>query len=210
VQILVDDQVVAIARVGNNGAWSANVPLGDPGQYLVSVRTMANGVVGNAVATPLSVSVPMPLPTATATSAPVALELRSPNDGESGTGERLFEWVTTYTPAEGEGFELVFWPPEGNAMANGFGLAAPTNDTRLNLDLSKLDDTLGTTFEPGPYNWGILLVRREPYERLRLLSAPRTFIYYRASDNDSSGGTSGGGGGQNSGEGEGSQSSGEP
>jgi hypothetical protein len=205
VEVLVNNQVASTAQVAGNGLWSVTTLLGDPGQYRISVRGLVNGAVVNAVAAPLNVAVAVPIPTATPTAPPIAFQLVNPADGENGTGSRTFEWQSSYTPAEGEGFELVFWPPERDAMSAGFGLASPTNDTRLNLNLDKLDDILGTTFEPGPYNWGILLVRREPYERLRLLSEPRTFMYYRANDS----GSSGGGDGRPPSSGEGEQSSGE-
>ena len=74
----------------------------------------------------------------------------------------------------------------------------------FNFDyLAKLDDTLGTKFEPGDYYWGILLVQRDPYTRLRLLSEPRLFHYFRAGGGggSSNGGGNNGNGGENSGEG---------
>jgi hypothetical protein len=203
---LVNDAVVTTVGVSNNGIWSATAPLGEPGQYRVSVRAVVDDTIVDAATAPVSVAVPVSLPTATPTSVSVALQLIAPSEGDSGTAERAFEWDTSYVPAEDEGFELIFWPIGQDPMRGGFGLAAPTNDIRINVNLTKLDDILGTRLEPGQYNWGILLVRREPYERLRLLGGPRRFNYFRAGDNSSSGG---GGGGQNSGEGNGGESSGE-
>jgi hypothetical protein len=201
VQILVNSQVAGSTAVGSNGNWTATVPLGEPGQYRITVRAVVNDTIVNSANAPVNVAVPAPLPTPTPTIPSVALELVSPNDGDSGTAERIFEWATSYVPREGEGFELVFWLPGQNPMTAGFGLAAPTADLRIRVNLTKLDDVLGPRLEPGAYQWGVLLVQREPYTRLRLLGEPRTFHYFRAGDSGSSGGGGqGSGGGESSGE----------
>lgn len=206
IQVLVDNQVVASTIVRNNGQWTATAPLDQPGQHRVTVRAVVNGAIINAASAPAIVDVPIPLPTATPTSVPVVLRLLIPSDGETGTGTRTFEWETDYIPAEGEKFELVFWRPDLDPLTSGYGMAEPTTDYRLNLNLSALDDTLGERFEPGPHYWGILLVRTNPYQRLRLLGEPHMFTYYRASDGGSS---SGGRDGGSSGEGSSGESSGE-
>jgi hypothetical protein len=200
IQILVNDEAVASTVVRPNGSWAAAIPLDQPGQYNVSVQGTIGGQVVNAATAPVVVTVPEPLPTSTPTAPPITLALARPNDGERGTGEYTFEWSSTYTPAPGEGFELVFWPVGQDPLGTGFGLASPTTNSRVNVNLTALDDVL-SQLEPGPYNWGILLVRTEPYERLRLLAGPRTFTYYR-SGGDSGDSDGGGDGGQTSGEGD--------
>jgi hypothetical protein len=202
---LVNNQVAASAVVGNNGQWTATAQLEQPGDYRVTVRAVVNGATVNAASAPVTINVPIPLPTATPTPVPVVLRLVAPADGELGTGSRAFEWQTDYAPAEGEGFELIFWRLDQDPLINGFGMAAPTTEQRLNLNLSRLDDTLGERFDPGPHYWGILLVRTDPYQRLRLLGEPRIFNYQRSGDGGSSGardnGSSGGGSsGESSGE----------
>ena len=115
--------------------------------------------------------------------------LVSPGEGHRGGGTQRFEWSTTVTPGENQGFELVFWREGQTAMANGFGLAAPTTGTVVNVDLDVLDSRLGELLEPGPYLWGVLLVQVDPYERLTSLGPTRHFEFNRSS---SGGGSSGG------------------
>lgn len=138
-----------------------------------------------------------PLPTATNTPVTGSIQPILPNDGDSANGgQRTFEWSANFTPAEGYAFELVFWKPGQTAMANGFGLAAPTTGLNVTLDLERLDDQLGDTFDAGEYQWGVLLVRTTPsYERVQYLGGGWRFIYYR-----SGGGGDPGSGGPSSGE----------
>ena len=198
VQLLVNNQVVASTVVGNNGMWRAEVPVGAPGTYQVTVRGLNNGTTVGMAGSPLALNVAQPLPTATPTITEFALV--APLHGSADSGVVPFEWTTTYEPKEGEGFEVIFWPIGGDPMVQGFGLAAPTTNHRVNLDLVALDDVLGTTLEPGEYQWGILLVETEPYSRLRLLSEPRLFHYTRVSEGSSSSNGSPNTGGQTSGE----------
>lgn len=81
---------------------------------------------------------------------------------------------------------MVFWPTDRGAMSNGFGMAAPTSNTTIGVDLTALDSTLHALFEPGTYYWGVLLVQVSPYERLGLVSDYRTFNYVRAADGSGS------------------------
>lgn len=198
VQLLVNNQVVTSAVVGPSGAWQAEVPVGAPGTYQLAVRGLVNGSAVSMAGSPLALNVSQPLPTPTPTIA--AFALVTPLDGSSGGGVVSFEWSTTYEPGEGEGFEVIFWPVGGDPLLQGFGLAAPTTSHRVSLDLTALDDVLGTTLEPGEYQWGILLVSTEPYTRLRLLSEARLFHYTRVNEGSSSSGGGSSTGGQTSGE----------
>lgn len=198
VQLLVNNQVVASTVVGNNGAWQAQVPIGAPGSYQLTVQGIINGAAVNMAGSPLALNVAQPLPTPTPTIGMFALV--APMDGNAGSGVVPFEWTTTYEPGADEGFEVIFWPVGGDPLLQGFGLAAPTTNHRVNLDLTALDDALGATLEPGTYQWGVLLVRTEPYTRLRLLGEPRLFNYTRANPGSSSSGGGSSTGGQTSGE----------
>lgn len=189
--------MVGSTIVPANGRWFTTAPLAQPGQYRFNVRSVVNGVAVAAATAPVVVTLPTLVPPPTPTPVAVALELLSPANGESGNSDRIFSWQTSYAPAEGEAFELVFWPLDTDPLRAGFGMAAPTTGNQVRLDLPALDDMLGTMFEPGQYNWGILLVRTSPYERLRLLGEPHTFRYYRPGGDSSSSD----GGGQTSGEG---------
>jgi hypothetical protein len=218
-QVLVNNRVITQATVGNNGIWSAQIMLSQPGQYTISVRgVLDDGVLLVSSVESVTVVVPTPAPTTATpttpapptvtptTSAPTAtplliptpvpnsLELVEPGDGDSGSGERRFVWRTEFAPPEGQAFELVFWRPGENPIVNGFGLAAPTTANGVSVNLSMLDDQLGAMFDPGEYRWGVLLVRVSPYERLQFLGASRVFNYFRngGDDGSSSGGSSGG------------------
>ena len=111
-----------------------------------------------------------------------------PGDGSSGGGSQAFEWQTTIQPAAGQAFELVFWPTDQDPMGRGFGLAAPTTGNRIVVNLDALDVTLGDLLQPGDYNWGLILVQTEPYQRLQYLEQKRAFRYVRDSGSSNGGG----------------------
>jgi hypothetical protein len=204
-QVLVNNRVVAQATVGSNGAWSAQAPIGQPGQYRFSVRgVMADGVLLAASTEPVIVVVPTPAAAATPPSTPApisnALELVEPNDGDSGTGQRRFAWRTEFVPPEGQAFELIFWRDGEDPLVNGIGLSAPTTTDGVTVNLSMLDHRLGELLEPGQHRWGVLLVRISPYERLQFFGASRMFRYFRSGDGGSSSDGESSGGEQSSGE----------
>jgi len=119
------------------------------------------------------------------------VQLRLPLDGSSGNGSQRFEWSANITPGPGQAFELIFWRPDQDPMANGFGVAAPTTNNGVSVDLNALDGTLGDLLEPGDYKWGLLLVQTDPYQRLQFLGAQNNFIFYREGGSSSGGPPSG-------------------
>lgn len=120
-----------------------------------------------------------PIPSPTVASGQVTLV--EPSDGTNGGGQRIFRWSANFTPSPGTGFELVFWRPGEDPMGNGFGLAAPTLETGVTVDLDALDDILGERLDNGDeYRWGILLVKTEPYERISYLGGGYTFLFSRS------------------------------
>lgn len=142
--------------------------------------------------TPTPTATDTPEPTATPTPIAGAIEPITPGDGEGGGGQRTFGWVANFTPSEGYAFELVFWKPGQDLMTQSIGLAAPTSDLNVILDLERLDEQLGELFDTGEYEWGVLLVRTTPtYERVKYLGGGRRFTYYRHSDSGSGGQSSG-------------------
>ncbi len=72
-------------------------------------------------------------------------------------------------------------------MGQGFGLAAPTTNNGLSVNLTALDNNGSHPLEPGEYKWGLLLVQTQPYQRLQFLGVQNDFRFYRE------GGSSGGG-----------------
>ncbi len=101
-------------------------------------------------------------------------------------------------PAENEGFELVFWREGQDPLAQGFGLASPTNQSSVVVDLASLDANPNHPLEPGDYLWGVRLVQRDPYQKLQFLGGGFRFRFDR--EGGGGGGDDGGGGGVSSGE----------
>lgn len=135
--------------------------------------------------TPAPTNTPPPTPTNTPVPSPTVasgqVTLVEPSDGTNGGGQRIFRWNANFTPSAGTGFELVFWRPGEDPLGNGFGLAAPTTETGVTVDLDALDDILGERLDSGDeYRWGILLVKTEPYERISYLGGGYTFLFSRS------------------------------
>jgi len=202
VQVLVDGKIAGTTAIRANGAWGLNVELGGPGSYQITVRALnANGKIIQAAMRPVTATVPAPTPVPTPTTVIGTVQLVGPGEGTTSSGSVDFQWSSNFTPGPGMGFELVFWKEGQSPMTNGFGLAAPTKGTKVSVDLGALDNKLGELLDPGPYKWGILLVRVSPYERVQFMGQSRTIRFER-----SGGGGGGGGGGSSSG---GGQNSGE-
>jgi serine/threonine protein kinase len=147
-------------------------------------------------ATPLPTNTPLPTATNTPIPSPTAVVGQitplEPTDGEGGGGQRIFRWEANFVPAPGTAFEMVFWRPGEDPMANGFGLAAPTTDTSVNPDLNALDDLLGSRLDNGQYVWGVLLVRTDPYQRIAYLGGGNQFYFTRSDGGSNNGGPSSG------------------
>lgn len=157
--------------------------------------TATNTRPPTATNTPTVTNTPLPPPTATPAAGSIAPT--SPDDGDSANGgQRTFTWSADFTPSEGYAFELVFWKPGQNPLVNSIGMAAPTTNREVTLDLERLDEQLGALFDTGEYEWGVLLVRVSPsYERVQYLGGGRRFTYYSGG-----GGGDSGSGGPSSGE----------
>lgn len=127
-----------------------------------------------------STQIPIVLPPTKVRSIQIGqVQLVSPIDNTLGNGHQLFEWQTNFTPASGQGFELIFWRDFEDPIVNGFDLAAPTKKTQILVDLDALDKVLGNLLELRRYLWGILLVNEDPYTRLKLLEGGRSYEFPR-------------------------------
>lgn len=186
IQVLVDGVVANETTVRSNRAWALSLTLDQPGSYQISVRAVyPNRVVLQSITRPVTavVAEPTPVPTPTVTIGTV--KLVAPVSDVVGNGVYQFEWNANFVPDPGLAFELVFWKEGQDPLSNSFGLAAPTTGNRVNVDLTALDQNLGDLLNPGPYQWGILLVRQSPYERIEFMGEARTFRFERAGNPDS-------------------------
>ncbi len=199
VQVLVNNAVAGTTVVRPNGAWTLAVVLGKPGSYQLGVRAVyANGKVVQATTRPITVIVPAPTPLPTPTVTIGSIQLVAPGNNTANSGLEEFRWTANFTPDSGLAFEVILWKAGQDPLVSGFGLAAPTTSNKINVDLNALDAKLGDLLEPGDYQWGVLLVRVSPYQRVQFMGQARTFRFDRGSNDNGGGGSSGGG--QKSGE----------
>jgi hypothetical protein len=149
--------------------------------------TATNTAVPTATETPAPTATHTPEPTATLTPTPTdtpeprTVRLIVPHNGVSGGEEERFQWEPGFQLGEDEAYELIFWKPGQDPLTQGFGLAIPTTNTQLIVDLQALDNRLGGLLDPGEYLWGVRLVRKSnPTERIEFLGDSRRFTYTTA------------------------------
>ncbi|MEZ4713884.1 MAG: protein phosphatase 2C domain-containing protein [Caldilineaceae bacterium] len=163
--------------------------------------TPAAAVTRRPTSTPLPTPTETPPATATSTGAPVtpsstrlagaapvagaAVELISPNDGDSTSSRIFFKWEANFELGVNQAFELVFWRPGQDPMRDGLGLAGagPLASVAVSADAAAQKGVGNTELE-----WGVLLVNLQPYGRIQFLGGgDREFRF--------EGSSSGGGGG---------------
>jgi hypothetical protein len=109
------------------------------------------------------------------------------------SGKRTFRWTTNVTLAENQYFEMVFWPAGQDPLTAGFGPGGSTQETAITVDLDGAANSLPNMLVSGQkYQWGVLLVQLNPYQRLQYLGGGHEFQFERTGDGG--GGSSGGGG----------------
>ncbi|MCB0045082.1 MAG: FecR domain-containing protein [Caldilineaceae bacterium] len=119
-----------------------------------------------------------PTETPTPTPLPRTVQLIVPNPGVSGADRVLFDWSAAETLAPDEAYELIFWKPGQDPLTQGFGLALPTRDTQVQVDLTDLDNRLGGLLDPGDYYWGVRIVTTDPeYQVVEFTDDYRLFRY---------------------------------
>ena len=111
-------------------------------------------------------------------------------------GRPTFRWATDVRLAENQYFELVFWPVGRDPMSSSFGPAGSIKESSLTVDLDKAADALPSLLQVGQeYQWGILLVELNPYQRVQYLGGGQRFRFERSNGGGGGGGGLGGGGG---------------
>ncbi len=154
--------------------------------------TTSNGLVdrGSSDSTPEVQLSPSPVATATTFAAavpqqpqptPTGVErtvlIIEPNNGIESGGIEIFAWERDFELETNQAIEVIFWKPGQNPVQHGFGLAVPTSDNAIAVDLDALDETLGPLLDPGFYQWGLLLVEVDPYRRLEYLGSGNDFYF---------------------------------
>ncbi|MEZ4707501.1 MAG: SH3 domain-containing protein [Caldilineaceae bacterium] len=102
--------------------------------------------------------------------------LESPANGFSSNDEFKFRWNASFIPAANQTFEVVIWSAGQDAMADGISLGRalpPSSDQLAQLTANLAQRNLAA----GTYRWGVVLIQREPYRRLALLSSDGQIIF---------------------------------
>ena len=93
------------------------------------------------------------------------------------TGRRAFSWQPSGLTLEpNQYYELIFWPIEGDPMADGFGPVGSIKETSVLVDLEQVADRLPQLERNRNYYWGVLLVELEPYRRIMHLGTGNQFL----------------------------------
>lgn len=148
------------------------------------ILTTTATLTATATLTPTETATPvaLPSPTAqpTATAANVIVALLEPVDGGTYDGQVTFSWSVTGTglPA-GQAYEVVIYPEGQAPMSAGLGVAAPTVNTTIQVDLAGLDADPNFPLEPGPYLWGVRVIDQNTGQPLRMAAEGRRFIFKR-------------------------------
>ena len=116
-----------------------------------------------------------PQPTETAVERRVAI-VEPDSNVESG-GVQIFVWDRGFELEMNQAVELVFWRSGQDPIQHGFGLATPTGNSAIAINLDALDETLGPLLDPGLYQWGLLLVEVTPYRRLAYVGGGNDFRF---------------------------------
>jgi hypothetical protein len=120
-------------------------------------------------------SLPTLAPTPTNTPAP--FQILAPAYGACLEQSAQFEWVDNIGLRGGHVYEIVVWRSGEDPLRTSRGMTKVDTRTSRLIDLNYLDDQR-EWFAPGEYEWGVLEIIPEPYQRIRLLSSSK-FTYVR-------------------------------
>lgn len=150
-----------------------------PTETPVPTETPTPTVEATHTSTSTSTLTPTEIPTSTPSPTPEPpIVLIAPTDGVSSLSDLEFQWVTTLNLASDQQLELVFWQAGEDPLRDGVGVLLAPNTQKITIQLNKLDIILGDRFEPGNYQWGLLLAQTNPdYVRLGLVSDIRGLTY---------------------------------
>jgi len=91
------------------------------------------------------------------------------------TDKRSFRWQANFSLPPGYAFELVFWQAGQDPLRHGKGYAGLSTETRVNASANSFQQR---NAPEGEYRWGVLLVIKEPYQRIKYLGGDQV-IYVK-------------------------------
>ena len=92
-------------------------------------------------------------------------------------GRQTFQWQPGITLQPNQAFEVVFWQPGQDPLAQSFGLVQTKTESGTTVDLDKLSTILPQLQWGKEYQWGILLVQARPYRRLQYIGGGQPFLF---------------------------------
>lgn len=90
-------------------------------------------------------------------------------------GRRTFRWSSSVKAEADQMFELIFWPAGTDPIADGFSPVGAQPSNEVTVDLSATAEYLPMLMNGKDYQWGVLLVHANPYERIRYLGGGHPF-----------------------------------
>jgi len=123
-----------------------------------------------------------PTPTLNTAAGPYAATIQTPGDGHNSRSPVPFAWSADAPLAPGQEFEVVFWNANSESEAQARGWVRSSPQTQVVIPADKAP--------PGVYQWALLLVTTEPYQRIRRLAGPFTLVVPGEGGSDSSSGSS--------------------
>lgn len=128
----------------------------------------------------LTATATLPSPTSPAAPAAIAVTLLAPNDGDTLGDSVTFGWaVTEGSLPSGQAFEVIFYDEGQDPLRDGFGLAAPTLNNTIQVNLADLDADPNFPLEPGTYLWGVRLVEQDTGRPIRMAAEGRRLVFER-------------------------------
>lgn len=105
------------------------------------------------------------------------VELLEPAESHITSGVVLLRWSANFELGPQQNYEAVAWLDGQDPLRHGISLAPLTFGTQVKVDFARLESALRPLFTPGAYRWGVMLVQRNPYQRIALLSNAQTIHY---------------------------------
>lgn len=92
-------------------------------------------------------------------------------------GREVFRWGSSVELQPGQAYEMVFWEPGQDPMITGFSLVGAKPATEIAVNLDKAVRFVPQLESGKEYQWGVLVVQRTPYNRLKFLGGGHQFTF---------------------------------